>query len=191
MHFTRTFDDLPSGLDCDLFALLELGPDVFVDPYELEHQHWLWGTNDLELPVAAVDPRGSLLLLNLTRRASSSLSIPLHARYPLPGLEKHVVRVPPPSFFWACDSPQAAQPCEPFKNASVPVEVPFRPSTYFYAAPAPDVMDLRVDVPTGIITDFATVDLLTKLFVLLLTVYIAVAAWRTSSTLSRVKHKSD
>lgn len=109
MHFTSIANDVPSGLDCDLYALLELGPDVFVDPYELEQQHWLWGTNDLELPVAAVDPRGSVLLLNLTRHAPSSLSVPLHARYPLPSEAKHIVRVPQPSFFWACDTAQAAR----------------------------------------------------------------------------------
>jgi phosphatidylinositol glycan class X len=79
--------------DCSLNLLHDLPAHVFVDPYELAHYQdaytfRLLGTTNLELPVTAVAPSGSILLLNITlpsRTAPGDLTVavqvPIHLRY--------------------------------------------------------------------------------------------------------------
>ncbi|EJD53391.1 hypothetical protein AURDEDRAFT_180899 [Auricularia subglabra TFB-10046 SS5] len=191
MHFTVTVDPLPSGVDCDLYALLELGPDIFVDPYELEQQHWLWGTNDLELPVAAVDPSGSAVLLNLTRRPPPALSVPLHARYPLPGFEQHLAHVEPARFFWACDAPRDEVIIDPLSDLRVEMTSPFSSSVYLYDASAPTAMRTSVGIPTGLISHWPFVDIATKASVLVMCAYVAWECVRLGRVLRAAKDKSD
>jgi len=79
--------------DCSLHLLHNLPPDIFVDPYELAHYEKAytfeyWGTTNLELPVAAVSPHGTAVLLNITipktvqyDSLSLAVQVPMHLRY--------------------------------------------------------------------------------------------------------------
>jgi GPI mannosyltransferase 1 subunit X len=80
---------------CSFHLSFTLPPLIFIDPYELAHharsytfRHW--GTANLELPVHAVSPTNSVLLLNLTvpQKTTNQLNnwnieinVPLHLRY--------------------------------------------------------------------------------------------------------------
>jgi hypothetical protein len=99
--------------NCSLFLFLNLTPHIFVDPYELAgHAHTYTfiqcGTTDLELPVTALPPSGSAVLLKISleaaRRTNFTIQVPLHLRYLEPGSTspyRHT-EVPPPIVFWAC-----------------------------------------------------------------------------------------
>lgn len=95
---------------CDVYLLLVLPPDVFLDKYELNERgiiYTLHGDSDLELPLAAADSAGSTLEVRVP--PSLSVDIPLHTRYPLPNtLPYSRVRVSEPQGFWACPIPSMA-----------------------------------------------------------------------------------
>ncbi|KDQ60546.1 hypothetical protein JAAARDRAFT_31507 [Jaapia argillacea MUCL 33604] len=110
----------PLHRNCTLHLILTLPSDVFVDPYELAlHRQYygfkLNGRVELELPVVALDSDASTLLLNISlddaphsEWINVTVNVPLHARYPdvwaRDKLEHHVVSLPWPTVFWACDT---------------------------------------------------------------------------------------
>ncbi|KAI0822671.1 hypothetical protein BC628DRAFT_1388539 [Trametes gibbosa] len=78
-----------------LHVVYDLDPHVYADQYELAqrpgYSSVLWGTSDLEKPVAAVNSDGSVLLLTADtsqlvrgQPANLTLEVPLHARYGRP-----------------------------------------------------------------------------------------------------------
>lgn len=90
-HLTSTshIDILQTSDTCTLHALFLFPSDLFVDRYELEQRRQdgvlgkkfqVWGETDLELPVQAVDRRGSALLIGLHAN-QSILDVPFHLRY--------------------------------------------------------------------------------------------------------------
>jgi GPI mannosyltransferase 1 subunit X len=115
-------DDHADIAKCTVHLLHIFPPRVFVDPYELlNHKDFytfrLSGTSNLELPVMAVGPEGSALLLNiLFPRAfhgtqNVTVDVPLHIRYGEPAQPRSpktsddgTVKVPWPTAFWACPS---------------------------------------------------------------------------------------
>ncbi len=122
LHFTIV-DRIPSSRltagQCSLYILHRFPVDVFVDPYELEQRvqdsispnFKVWGLTDLELPVSSVkdSEQGSLLLLGpLDTIGALEVSVPIHARYPLPSQDaSHAnVTLPAPSLLTACTGPR-------------------------------------------------------------------------------------
>jgi hypothetical protein len=101
---------------CTCHLLYILPPRVFVDPYELANYRDFYtiklsGNSNLELPVAAVDSKGSVLLLNVllpkTGMQNVTVDVPLHLRYgePVqPDAWDGSVKVPLPTGFWVCPS---------------------------------------------------------------------------------------
>ena len=102
---------------CSLHILHDLPPHVYADQYELAqrpgYNSSLWGTADLERPVSAVDPRGSVLLLSVDglhlsqlQHETVTLDVPLHARYGRPTERQdaplHTVALRRPLGFFAC-----------------------------------------------------------------------------------------
>lgn len=109
-------DDLTSLPNCTLHLLHVLPALVFVDSYELQHRrnqyHFtLLGESNLELPLAAVNKEGLIVVLdvNIPERSLAvniTVSLPLHARYGelQPKNSYQEYRVPWPIGFWACPS---------------------------------------------------------------------------------------
>jgi len=99
---------------CTCHLLHILPPRVFVDPYELANYRDFYtiklsGYSNLELPVTAVDPKGSALLLNIllpkTGMQNMTVDVPLHLRYGKPvQVDDGSVKVPLPTGFWTCPS---------------------------------------------------------------------------------------
>ena len=111
-HFSIN-ESPPSNEHCNLHIFYVLPPSIFVDPYELAHYsaHYsfaLRGTRNLELPVLAVSPEGSQLLLQVLLPEPSSnvaVNLPIHARYGNVGAHGYeTVLIPKPTSFWACPS---------------------------------------------------------------------------------------
>src|ERR1700721_1194431 len=115
--FHRTFTTTittSSESSCSLHLYHKLPPIVFVDPYELAHYQDAytfrqWGTSNLELPVSAVSPEGSAVLLNVTLPSGNSnatVQLPVHFRYPRPappGTDGYCEEeIPWPIAFMAC-----------------------------------------------------------------------------------------
>lgn len=124
-HLTSTTDIIfsQSSGGCKLHALFLFPSDVFVDRYELGQRRQdgvlgsefeVWGETDLELPVQAVNRRGSALLISLSAN-QSTLEVPFHLRYlePTtvnPGLKESLfgsyrtLKSPWPFIYEACSS---------------------------------------------------------------------------------------
>lgn len=110
--------------NCSLHILYELDPHVYADQYELAQRPGysllLWGTSDLEKPVSAVDPSGSVLLLtahsySLLQNGDTNVTIdlPLHARYPNPSTAAetpyHHISLQRPVGFFACSKGRSSE----------------------------------------------------------------------------------
>jgi len=109
---------------CTCHLLHILPPRVFVDPYELANYRDFYtiklsGNLNLELPVTAVDSKGSALLLNvllpMTGMQNVTVDVPLHLRYGEPvqldAWDDGSVKVPLPTGFWVCPSSCTSYPC--------------------------------------------------------------------------------
>lgn len=108
---TTTIETTSPKPECSLHLHYQLPPQIFVDPYELVHRSASYayihdGTANLELPVSAVDPAGSAVLLDVAANASNvTIELPLHLRYPrLDESGISTLSVPLPIVFWACPS---------------------------------------------------------------------------------------
>ncbi|KII88853.1 hypothetical protein PLICRDRAFT_91349 [Plicaturopsis crispa FD-325 SS-3] len=114
---SRILVNEPSWLqNCSLHLLFDLPPLLFVDPYELalraaQYSFSLHGSTNLELPVSAVDPNGSSVLLSLATPLGNTplnvtVDLPLHARYGEPAPDDasgyYTVDVPVPTVLGAC-----------------------------------------------------------------------------------------
>lgn len=105
--------------NCSLHLSYTLPPLVFVDQYELIHYSHSYtfrhaGTSNLELPLTAVDPSGSSLLLDVSMPEETQsdsmiidVKVPLHMRYGEPasagGFSE--VKMTWPLVFFACPNP--------------------------------------------------------------------------------------
>lgn len=116
-YTTHIIVDDPADLaGCALHLVYNFPPRIFVDPYELaiykdSYTHRLSGTSNLELPVMAVNPKGSALLLYVKAFPPGSpnvtVDVPIHVRYGELVLsnsssDDSSVEVPWPIGFWAC-----------------------------------------------------------------------------------------
>ncbi|KAF9507879.1 hypothetical protein BS47DRAFT_1351072 [Hydnum rufescens UP504] len=171
-----------------LHVVYILPPCVFADRYELEQRHQdgtgpsfrLWGETNLELPVEAVDPRGSALLLTIQRsEGDESVQVPLHMRYMLPRASGgHVsVRFPWPTIFWASDEDSLKLAESLWYRRRTNVSAMFlRPSQDpFYT----------VKIPTGNLDQGPLAVWLTLILVLFSFLYVARGLWVSSIRLSR------
>ncbi len=121
-HFTlSTTVSVPSAhrlQGCPFYLLYDLDPHVYADQYELAQRpgytSLLWGTSDLERPVSAVDPKGTVLLVTADSTRiireqgfNFTLDVPLHARYGRPSQSPdttfHHIDLKHPVGFLACD----------------------------------------------------------------------------------------
>ncbi|KAI0747779.1 PIG-X [Daedaleopsis nitida] len=180
--------------DCALNVLYDLDPHVYADQYELAQRPGyttsLWGTSDLERPVSAVDPAGSILLLKADtsqhasgRDANITLDVPLHARYGRPADSAYYsIELNQPVGFFACSSRSIA-PIPPALQAYT--SLPGWSSSSVTLIPDAHPKDrLWVVVPVGQLDDLAWVDVGTALVMIVMFFYLLVASIRTARRLS-------
>ncbi|KAI1790705.1 PIG-X [Ganoderma leucocontextum] len=194
-HFTLSTTlsvPIAHALDrCPFHLLYDLDPHVYADQYELAQRpgytSLLWGTSDLERPVSAVDPKGTLLLItadntHITREQNSNitLDVPLHARYGRPSQSSdttiHHIDLKLPVGFFACVPDSEYQVCSPS-----PVPDVLRPYTSLPGWPTLSlsvVQDtspndfLRVAIPVGIREDVGWVDVGTAVVMIAMFFYL-------------------
>ncbi|KAM5535587.1 hypothetical protein V8D89_010754 [Ganoderma adspersum] len=187
----HTFDS------CSFHLLYDLDPHVYADQYELAQRpgytSLLWGTSDLERPVSAVDPKGTVLLItagniHITLKQSSNftLDVPLHARYGRPAqlldTTFHHIDLNRPVGFFACDL-----------DTPSPVPDILRPYTSFPGWPSLSLFivqetspkdPLRVTVPLGTHEDLGWVDVGTAAVMIAMFFYLLLTSMRTARRLA-------
>ncbi|EJU05584.1 hypothetical protein DACRYDRAFT_104071 [Dacryopinax primogenitus] len=190
----------PETERCILQALFFLPPSVFADPYELKQQaddhrlgkFMIFGVTDLEGPVSAVDPRGTVVLLNLDpSKEGGGSELPLHMRYPEP-VEHNLLdmygqvgfELPCPIVYWACESVDNNEETSPFDDLTPPFVSPYKSGTSFYFLPvqAPEGKQpgnpvIEVHVPAGDLSHLPAVEWGTTHVILLAFLYVAYSAW--------------
>ncbi|KAH9946408.1 uncharacterized protein BXZ73DRAFT_95906 [Epithele typhae] len=177
---------------CALHVLHDLGPDVYADEYELaqrpDYTTALWGLSDLERPLSAVPPDGTVLLLTAGLRPGSSvtLDVPLHARYATPvsgdSAAYHTARLRRPLGFLSCplDKP-APVPDALLSYVSLPGWPTGSLALIHDAAPRDP---LEVTVPVGVLEDLKWVDVGTAAVMLAAFFYLLASATRTARRLA-------
>ncbi|OCH95220.1 hypothetical protein OBBRIDRAFT_809924 [Obba rivulosa] len=201
VHTTRVVLDAPCP-ECSLHLVHDLPPHVYVDPYELAQRpgftFTLEGSSDLELPVFAVDPAGSVLLLTVDVPSKNttelSVNVPLHARYGTPvadsGSPYETIPLKEPLGFWACPAtgehhapPDALAPYIPedaFKDSILTV-IPHNASS----------SPVQLTIPVGRVADLAFVDIGTFGTMLFMFLYLATVALRTARRLHTPRPKTE
>ncbi|EJF62513.1 hypothetical protein DICSQDRAFT_57442 [Dichomitus squalens LYAD-421 SS1] len=203
-HFTlSTIVNVSSRDDhCTFHLLLELDPHVYADQYELaqrpEYTSLVWGDADLERPVSAVHPNGSVLLVtthkHVTLRAQATnftVDVPLHARYGRPtetsGAAFHPITLKHPIGFFACidDSKWVCRPIvvpellKPY--ASYPG---WPPLPLFLVKDSSPNEQLQLVIPVGVREDLAWVDVGTAITMTVMFFYLLFASIRTARRLA-------
>jgi len=197
---TRINPPHPSSLaNCSVHLIYSLPPQIFFDPYELVHYRHLytfshWGTANLELPSAAVDAGGSVLLLNLTLLAAADtildeteVEVPLHARYGEPeSLGYYTAEIPRPEGFLACPSSYSAH-SQPLPSMPAPLSYLFDPSSQIFTSLSVSGNDSLkiIRVPVGSYDDLLKVEVGTSLIILLLFFTLSRTLYITADRLSR------
>ncbi|KAL6309222.1 PIG-X, partial [Sparassis latifolia] len=194
---------------CSLHVLYVLVPDLYADQHELAqrtaYRVQLHGSDDLELPVAAVASADSVLLLHafLAENAISDLTldVPLHARYgnPVPASQSpyHSISLRPPTAFWACPTsgtPESTAP-KPVPNNlaaahSMPDDLaPYVPPKLFPSSRLSVIPydafphDLEVTIPVGVSDDLRYIDVGTAAVMLLMFAYLVSVSVKTARRL--------
>ncbi|KAI0371825.1 hypothetical protein BV20DRAFT_941513 [Pilatotrama ljubarskyi] len=185
-----------------LHILFDLDPHIYADQYELAqrpgYSSILWGTTDLEKPVSAVDPGGSVLLVTAdTSRlvhvpANITFDVPLHARYGRPvadvdadGAYHHIVVKRPLGFLASnADGEHSHGEVPPVLRPYVSLDG--WPS--FHMSIIPDTSTdgpFNVVIPVGVLDDLAWVDIGTATVMIAMFFYLLHASFRTARKLSR------
>ena len=202
---------------CSLHIVHDLGPDVYADQYELaqrpDYNATLWGTSDLERPVSAVDPRGSVLLLTIDpsrlarqQDANVTLEVPLHARYgrlaETSDVAFHTISLKRPLGFFSYPADgesslvsmsHGLSSYSSFTDAVASVLDVLRPYQSLEGWPTlpatfiPDSApenQLQLTIPVGTLQDLAWVDIGTALVMIAMFFYVLVASLRIARRLS-------
>ncbi|KAJ3476516.1 hypothetical protein NLI96_g11103 [Meripilus lineatus] len=147
---------------CTLQLHHELPPEVFPDPYELEHDPLLQcsvsSIPNLEYPASLVnhgtDLRCEVLISpDALRSKNVTVRVPLHARYGSPSSENSTLRtfhVPSTRLAWSC----------PFETET---SVPLDPL---------DRHDVSIDVPVGLLNHTNVVEISTQATVVFTALYL-------------------
>ncbi|KAI0637300.1 PIG-X [Trametes polyzona] len=200
-HFTvSTTINVPDASDLQrhtLHVVFDLDPHVYADQYELAQRpgytSQFWGTTDLEKPVSAVNPNGTVLLLtadtselNHSRPVNITLEVPLHVRYgrPIAGTDStnafHHIPLQRPLGFLASKSNSVAEVPEALRPYTA---LSGWPTSIHLIPDASAAETLGVTIPVGVLDDLAWVDIGTATVMLAMFFYLLHASVRTAQRL--------
>ncbi|KAH9857759.1 PIG-X [Lenzites betulinus] len=179
-----------------LHVVYDLDPHVYADQYELAQRPGytsvLWGTSDLEKPVAVVDLGGSVLLLtadtsHLSRGqpANITLEVPLHARYGKPVASTNAsnafyhIPLKNPLGFFAEDGHCASNTLRQYTTL---LGWPTASSSLIPDTSPDSTFDIVI--PVGMLEDLAWVDIGTATVMIVMFLYLLHVSIRTAQRLS-------
>ncbi|KAG7451437.1 uncharacterized protein BT62DRAFT_927143 [Guyanagaster necrorhizus] len=190
---TTSFHGIGLEPSCYLYLLLTLPPLVFVDPYELANYKDSYtfhhaGPSNLELPVSAIGPDNSHVLVNVSHKAvtEGALQIPLHLRYGQVSASMdgfHAVDVSMPEGYVICEG-RAGSDAESYMPEDFAAL--FRRSNISHLLPSETVF--YVQVPVGRLGDISQVEMGTTFTILLCFAYLIYTSYKTAVRLGNTEH---
>ncbi|AGO10782.1 AaceriAFR733Wp [[Ashbya] aceris (nom. inval.)] len=162
-----------SGPTCAHYVFLQLPAQLFVDKFQ-QPPDLLFGEDDLELPEYKVQAWGSEVVYALEPGRVNRVQ--LHSRYARPGLGRGYEVVPVwPYVFEACDTGSVEVSANPFYSKGLGFEAYFTPDTVFNHR---NSTRLSITIPRGNSRDFASIQYVTVLSILLSVFYITYCLFR-------------
>ncbi|KAI8370611.1 PIG-X [Radiomyces spectabilis] len=194
-----TVEAPPNNDNCALDIIYELPPSVFVDVNQLADfasligNATVFGETDLEAPLEHVkDKRGSVVILRqpFTREPKRVIDVPLHLRYQQPSLTEtqRPIEIPLPVAGWTCHKLGQSAPYPPLDAKYSLVQAIDR-NAYFTAIDPPTDGVLQLGVPVGDVKDRSFVEVGTLSCVVLCTVWILVAVYKSLAKRNRIEAK--
>ncbi|KAK0205090.1 PIG-X [Desarmillaria ectypa] len=193
---TTSFHGIGVESSCALYLLLTLPPLIFVDPYELVNYKDSYtfrhaGPSNLELPVSAIEPNNSHVLMNVSCKSitEGSVQIPLHLRYGevtacMDGFQAVDVLVP--EGYLICEGRASSDP-----ESHIPEEFTalFRQSNISRLSPSLSSETVfHIQVPVGMPGDVSQVELGTTVTILLCFAYLIYTLYKTAVRLDSTQH---
>ncbi|KAK0469436.1 PIG-X, partial [Desarmillaria tabescens] len=209
---TTSFHGITVEPSCSLYLLLTLPPLVFVDPYELANYKDSYtfrhaGPSNLELPVSAIGPSNSHVLMNVSRQAitKGAVQIPLHLRYGEVTVsmdEFQAVDISKPEGYVICGACIVSKPCpcpklpsEGCTDSDAELHIPkeftalFHQSNISRLSPSPSSKTVFCyQVPVGRAGDVSQVELGIAVTILLCFAYLVYTLYKSAIRLDDQKH---